>query len=193
MIASSRAAYSAYAAFAWSVAFAVPHVYWAAGGTAGLEGKAIDGTLAAINYVAIVLSGAAAALALTLGGRWGRSPPRRVLLTGAWGVCIVLSLRGGAGLIQDLVVLLDGSEDEVSTLVLVFEPLFLVGGILFGLAARQYRRSPEAPTVTVRHGHRPSVPPHERPNTPQRQPAERGQTECVEILASTACKPRRDP
>ncbi len=145
MIASSRVDYSAYAAFAWSVAFAVPHVYWAAGGTAGLEGGAIDGALATINYAAIVLSGIAAALALALAGRWGRSLPRPVLATGAWGACVVLSLRGIAGLIQDLVVLLGESEDEVSTLILVFEPLFLVGGILFGLAARQSRRSFEAP------------------------------------------------
>ena len=144
MIAYSRADYSAYAAFAWSVAFAVPHVYWAAGGTAGLEGEAIGGALATINYAAIALSGIAAALALALAGRWGRSLPRPVLATGAWGACVVLSLRGIAGLIQDLVVLLGESEDEVSTLVLVFEPLFLVGGILFGLAARQSRRSFEA-------------------------------------------------
>lgn len=131
----------AYAAFAWSVVFVVPHVYWAVGGTAGLEGEAIDGALEVINYTAIVLSLIAAGLALALVQRLGRSLPRWVLLIGAWAACILLSLRGGAGLIQDLVVLLDGSDNDVSTLALVFEPLFLVGGILFGLAAWRYGRA----------------------------------------------------
>lgn len=130
--------WTADAAFAWSLLFIVPHVYWAVGGTAGLEGERIDGALRAINYAAIALSVVAAALALALGRRWGRSLPRRALLIGAWCACVVLSLRGGAGLIQDLVFVLDGSGGDVSTLFLVFEPLFLVGGILFGLAARNY-------------------------------------------------------
>ncbi len=130
----------AYAAFVWSVVFLVPHVYWAAGSTVGLDGQSMDGVLAAINYAAIILSIIAAALALALVRPWGALLPHRLLLIGAWGACALLSLRGDVGLIQALVVWVGGSDSELTTLGLIFEPLFLVGGILFGLAARQYRR-----------------------------------------------------
>ncbi len=100
----------------------------------------MDGVLAAINYVAIILSIIAAALALALVRQRGASLPHRLLLIGAWGACVLLSLRGGVGLIQALVVWVGGSDSELTTLGLIFEPLFLVGGILFGLASRQYRR-----------------------------------------------------
>ena len=119
----------------------LPHTYWAAGGSAGLEDEPIEGTLAGMNYAAIVLSRVAAALALALVRPWGVFVPRRLLLVGAWGACLVLSVRGGAGLIQDLAIALGDSDEDVPTLILIFEPLFLVGGILFGLAARQYRRA----------------------------------------------------
>lgn len=131
----------AYAAFVWSVVFLIPHVYWAAGGTVGLEVESVDGLLAAVNYAAIVLSIVAAVLALALVRPWGASLPHRVLLIGAWGACVLLSLRGSVGLIQALVFMLGGSDDELSRIGLVFEPLFLVGGILFGLAAWQYQRT----------------------------------------------------
>ena len=137
-----RAQIPAYAAFVWSVVFILPHAYWAGGGSAGLEDEPIEGTLAVINYAAIVLSVVSAALALALVRPWGASVPRPLLLLGAWGACLMLSLRGGAGLIQDLAIVLGGSNEKVPTLILVFEPLFLVGGILFGLAARQYRLTP---------------------------------------------------
>ena len=68
--ATSGSPAAAYAAFAWSVTFLVPHVYWAAGGTAGLDGEPVDGVLAAVNAAAIVLSVAAAALELALVQRW---------------------------------------------------------------------------------------------------------------------------
>ncbi|MCP9488060.1 MAG: DUF3995 domain-containing protein [Gaiellaceae bacterium MAG52_C11] len=132
---------AAYAAFSWSIVFLIPHLYWAAGGTAGLDGDAITGVLAAINYLAMGFSIAAGALALALVRAWGALLPRRLLLTGAWAACVILSLRGGGGLLQTLVVALGQSDDDVPTLALVFEPLFLVGGILFGLAAREYGRA----------------------------------------------------
>jgi hypothetical protein len=66
---------------------------------------------------------------------------RQNSLAGAWTACVLLSLRGGAGVIQDLVVALGGSDHEVPTLLLVLEPLFLAGGIAFGLAAWPTRRA----------------------------------------------------
>ena len=88
--ATSGSPAAAYAAFAWSVTFLVPHVYWAAGGTAGLDGEPVDGVLAAVNAAAIVLSVASAALALALVQRWGGSLLRRVLSIGAWTACIAV-------------------------------------------------------------------------------------------------------
>jgi hypothetical protein len=85
--------------------------------------------------VAIVLSVIAAALALALVRRWGARFPRRVLVVGGWGACMLLGLRGGTGLIQDLVVAVGASDENISSDGPHFEPLFLVGGILFGLAA----------------------------------------------------------
>lgn len=137
-IAVSRSQTPAYAAFAWALVFMVPHVYWALGGTAGLGNQSIEGALAVINYAAIVLSIVAAALALALIRPWGARVPRRLLLAGAWGACALLSLRGAAGVIQNIAIALGASDEGVPALMLIFEPLFLIGGVLFGLAARQY-------------------------------------------------------
>jgi len=132
---------AAYAACAWSVLFLVPHVYWAAGGTGGLpDGDALEGLVAAINYAAIALSVAAAALALSLLPQ--RPPaPRRLLLAGAWSASLLLGVRGAGGLLQGLIDALGGSDDGSETFVIAFEGLFLLGGILFGVAAAQYRRA----------------------------------------------------
>ena len=118
--------------------FIVPHVYWAAGGTAGLpDGEPVEGALAVVNYAAIALTAVAAALALAFVRPWGAALPRSLLLTGAWTACVLLGLRGGGGLLQGA---LDASGDaeDGQSLVLVFEGLFLLGGILFGLTASRY-------------------------------------------------------
>jgi hypothetical protein len=130
---------AAYAAFGWSVVFLAPHVYWAAGGTAGLpHSEPLRGLIAVINYAAIVLSALAAALALALARPWATAVPRRILLAGAWAVSFLLGLRGAGGLVQGL---FEGGEGS-NALVVGFELLFLLGGILFALAAREYSRSP---------------------------------------------------
>jgi hypothetical protein len=76
----------------------------------------------------------AAALALALVRAWGVLLPRRLLLLAAWGACVLLSVC----VIQDIAIALGASDEGVPTLVLIFEPLFLIGGILFWLAARLY-------------------------------------------------------
>lgn len=67
--------------------------------------------------------------------------PRRVLLAGAWAACTLLVLRGAGGLAQGLIEGGEWSEQGSDALVIGFEALFLLGGILFGLAAREYSRS----------------------------------------------------
>jgi hypothetical protein len=134
---SPATAWAGYAACAWALLFTVPHVYWAAGGTVGLDGRPMSGALGVINLASIPLSLLAALVALAMIRSWGRAVPRWLLGGAAWGACAVLSLRGGAGLVQSVL----GSE-EPPPLFRVFEPGFLVGGILFGAAAWYYSRSP---------------------------------------------------
>lgn len=131
---------AAHAAALWSVVFMTPHIYWAGGGTAGLpEGEPLEGTIAVVNYAAIALSALAAVLALALARRWGAALPRRALLAAAWAACVVLAVRGAGGLVQGLVQP-DASSEGSDGLVIAFEALFLLGGILFGLAAHEHSR-----------------------------------------------------
>ena len=105
------------------------------------NGEPLQGPVAVINVAAIGLSGLAAILALALVRPWGAAVPRRLLLAGAWGACALLGLRGAGGLLQGMIE--DGawSDEGSDALVIGFEALFLLGGILFGLAATEYAQS----------------------------------------------------
>jgi len=124
-----------YSALVWFIIFGLVHVYWAFGGTAGFEGKAMNDALLIINWIAIVLSVVAAILAHAMIHAWGRRTRPWILLTLAWGAAVVLGSRGIVGISETLL----NPELEVPLLVIIFEPLFLIGGILFGLLAVVYR------------------------------------------------------
>ena len=131
-----------YAACGWSVAFIAPHVYWAAGGTAGLpDAEPLRGAIAVINYAAIALSALAAVLALQLARAPVSAVWRRILLSGAWAASTVLGVRGAGGLMQGMLADGEWSERGSDALVIGFEALFLLGGVLFGLAARAHSRA----------------------------------------------------
>ncbi|PFD92859.1 hypothetical protein CN275_04690 [Bacillus anthracis] len=123
--------FTGYAAFVWSTLFTLIHVYWAAGGTLGFEGKTMGKALFIINLVAIALCIIAAFTALVQA--WGRRFPSWLLLTSAWGACVVLGLRGCVGIIQSLL-----DSESLSLLLVIIEPFFLLGGILYGLLAFLY-------------------------------------------------------
>jgi hypothetical protein len=90
-----------------------------------------------VNLVAIPLSLIAAGLALATVQAWGHAVPHWVLLVGAWAASLLLTLRGGVGLVQT------GFEPgAVPLLVRVFEPGFLIGGILFGAMAWSLSHAP---------------------------------------------------
>ncbi|PFC90846.1 hypothetical protein CN272_01850 [Bacillus anthracis] len=125
--------FTGYAAFVWSTLFALIHVYWAAGGPLGFEGKTMGKALFIINLVAIALCIIAAFTALALVQAWGRRFPSWLLLTSAWGACVVLGLRGCVGIIQSLL-----DSESLSLLLVIIEPFFLLGGILYGLLAFLY-------------------------------------------------------
>lgn len=125
--------FTGYAAFVWSTLFTLIHVYWAAGGTLGFEGKTMGKALFIINLVAIALCIIAAFTALALVQAWGRRFPSWLLLTSAWGACVVLGLRGCVGIIQSLL-----DSESLSLLLVIIELFFLLGGILYGLLAFLY-------------------------------------------------------
>jgi len=125
-----------YAAFVWSILFGLIHIYWAAGGTAGFEGRTMSEVLYIINLIAIALCMLAAFIALALVQSWGRWFPSWLLLTSAWLASAILGFRGGLGIFQSML-----DEEPIPLLLIIVEPFFLLGGILFGLAAFLYTRT----------------------------------------------------
>lgn len=139
---ASAAVWPGYAAAAWALLFTLPHVYWALGGTVGLAGSSMTGTLLLVNLVAIPLLLVAAGVALGTVQSWGGMIPRRLLRPAVWGVSLVLSVRGIGGLVQRSVS--SGHSGSQSLLSLIADPWFVLGGVLFGVAAESYTRKSDA-------------------------------------------------
>ncbi|MGQ0575064.1 MAG: DUF3995 domain-containing protein [Pseudonocardia sp.] len=132
---------------AWSVVFAAPHVYWAAGGRGGLgdSSAAADAALAtpwfaAYNLVVTVLALAAALVASGLArGRFGPGARRWFALVAAAGAVALLA-RGALGVGLLLAGVPTGTASPGTAPVLVaIEPWFLVGALAFGGLARSLR------------------------------------------------------
>jgi hypothetical protein len=152
-----RLEWPGYAACVWSLLFAAISFYWAAGGTAGADtiGDAItEPALArepmwvAILWASAVFKLAGAGLALLLLGVWASVVLRRLLLVCGWGAAIILSLYGGLSLIQHALMAADildlpNSLDlrAVRWHLAMWDPVWLLGGILFALATVQYSRA----------------------------------------------------
>jgi hypothetical protein len=118
-----------YAATAWAVLFAAPHLWWALGVPAGFPGGRAGHDLMMatwrfyFNAGVIGLSVLAALVALALIKPWGDAIPRGILRAMACAAACLLTLRGLAGLVAD------GVSDPL------WWPTFLVGGLLFGAIA----------------------------------------------------------
>jgi hypothetical protein len=128
-----------YAACLWALAFAAPHVWWAMGSPYGYPGGEASYRVMMTSWwryandvLVVLLSILGALVALTLVRSASESKRRRVSRVLAWIACVVLSLRGIAGLI------VDGTSDPV------WWPAFLTGGVLFGLVARRAAKAPRA-------------------------------------------------
>lgn len=148
--------WASYAAFAWAVAFAVPSFYWAAGGTIGLDTLGVEIQRLALTrdsgavmaaWITGVLKLLAGVLALALVRSWGRNVPRWALLAGAWGTGALLILYGGVNLVYFTLVAVgvvpvpaSVGSTAVRWYLLLWEPWFLLGGVLFCLAALSYQR-----------------------------------------------------
>ncbi len=155
-----KSSWTAYAAFAWTLLFILFHVYWIAGGRFGLGDapnpipgppSSVIGWIFDIVTKAMFVAGLVVPLALVR--LWGRDVPRWILLTLTWLGSGVLAVRGVAGIVDDLLratsVLPGGltglsneqllGEAHPSAYILwsssATDAYFLVGGILFGIAA----------------------------------------------------------
>lgn len=141
----------AYAAAWVAFAFAAVSLYWGAGGTVGIgtlgghiEEMALarDPVMVMMVWVTGVLKVLGGLLALALVQPWGRRLPRRWLLLGAWTGAVGLTVYG---LLQVTSVALIAfgvisptHPVEITVLWwrgLLWEPWFLVWGILLGLTA----------------------------------------------------------
>lgn len=118
------------AACAWAAAFAAPHIWWALGIPAGFPGgeanyrRFMSSTWRYVYDVAVVmLCILAIIVVVTLVRPPGRVVRRRVAHAAAWVACVMLGLRGVAGMV------VDGTSDPI------WWPAFLLGGILFGAVA----------------------------------------------------------
>lgn len=137
MISTRRNRWIHYAACAWAVAFAAPHIWWALGISAGFPGGAAYHHLmmsSAWRYLfdvgVVLLSATAVVVALALVRSWGTVIPRWIWRTAAWIASGMLTIRGVAGLV------VDGLSDPI------WWPTFLIGGLLFGSVAWLARRDP---------------------------------------------------
>jgi len=151
-----RTTWAAYAACALALLSAIPSLYWAAGGTSGLDtvggaieelARARDPAGVALGVGAGVLKVAGAVLALALVRPWGRRVPRRLLSGVAWAASAVLTLYGGllvavGALVLAGVVRPAGAVDRTALRwhVLLWDLWFLIWGLLLGLAAWHYGR-----------------------------------------------------
>ncbi len=167
--------FAAYAAFAWMAFFAVVHIYWLVGGTVGLPpGKKLTDSagllIADIIAIPLCMVGAALALALTQTGRARPSP--RTLQRLAVATAVVSVVHAGPAMISWVLRPLgveDGElTDEERFSLFLYEPFWLLGGILFGLATWEYRRAlhrSESDDRRARTNDRPA----ERPRRNQRK------------------------
>lgn len=141
-----------YAAFVWGVVFAAISFYWGVGGTLGLDtvwgASAASAEHSSVLRAAVWLTGVlklvAALLALALVTEWGRVFPRRPMAVLGWSAAVVLTLYGGVNVVAEaltaLGIIRPGAVDWKPLLwhLYVWDMSFLVWGILFGIAVRQY-------------------------------------------------------
>lgn len=140
--------------------FAGVTFYWAAGGMAGvhtlggpIEKLAIarDAPFVTILWVTAILKVAGGVLAVALIRPWLRKVPRRWLVRAAWGAAVPLTLYGAIQTASVALVrfnIIIPSKPVASNVLwwrlLVWEPWFLLWGVLLGVAAWHVGRRPDA-------------------------------------------------
>jgi len=119
-----------YGACAWAALFGAPHLWWALGIKAGFPGGDASYEFfmssawrVVFDLTVVVMSVLAIAITLALLRPPQEVKRRWVPQTLAWIACVILTIRGVAGIIVD------------ATSDLVWAPAFLLGGILLGAVA----------------------------------------------------------
>ncbi|WP_285729087.1 DUF3995 domain-containing protein [Nocardiopsis sp. ATB16-24] len=146
----------AYAAALWAFLFALISLHWALGGEWLLEtiGEAVtrpardgDPAMVAAVWASVLVKFAAVVAALGLVQAWGRAFPRWFLVGGGWLAAALLLLYGGAGLVQQLLMvagIVGVSETFAPVLhwhLFLWSPYWLAGGVLFALATAALARA----------------------------------------------------
>ena len=145
--------WTAYGAAVWAFAFAAVSAYWALGGEVGRGTIAADvARIPLANDPLVVwatagLKALAGMLALALVRPWGRLLPQRMLIAAAWAAGLLLTLYGGANMV-DHGRMVAGLRDTPAVLgeqaarwhLLWWDPVWLLGGVLFLAAAQHHRR-----------------------------------------------------
>lgn len=142
----------AYAAAGWMIIFSLVHVYWALGGSAGLpSGMSIYDNipLLVIDIVAIPLCLLGAALALALVRPWGRRYSRKFLLLAAWGAAAFMIVHALPAVIDVLIIAfgsstVDGLTELERFSIFLYEPFWLLGGVIWAFAAWAFQRQTSA-------------------------------------------------
>jgi hypothetical protein len=155
---------TAYAAAVWAALFTLVSLYWAAGGTAAAQtiGDAItdpalarEGGMVAFLWATVFLKALAVVLALALVQPWGRSLPRPLLLAAGWVAAFIMIFWGGAlwiqhGLMEAGVIEMAESMDATAIRwhLVLWDPFWLIGGVLFLGATRYFQTKGRASRVT---------------------------------------------
>jgi Protein of unknown function (DUF3995) len=159
----------AYAAWWWAVAFAALSGFWAAGGRTGLHPlEELDATraeVAVVNLGTAALKLTAGLAALATVQDWGRRLPRWLPLAAVWAAAVLMLGHAlvnylGTILIAVGVIPVDGPLMTRYRLLdlLLWEPVWLLGGILFALTGwraagpRTDRPGSEPPPPAARGG-----------------------------------------
>ncbi len=148
-----------YTAAAWAVVFAIVSFYWASGGTIGIGtlarsiqqlGRERSPSFVAEVWATGVLKLVAAAIALALIRPWGKRIAPRLLRILIWGTGVTLLLYGGSNLIQDVLIVAGVIDvpksmgpEAVRWYLFLWEPWWILGGVLFLATAWQTRGRPE--------------------------------------------------
>ncbi|MGY1773811.1 DUF3995 domain-containing protein [Blastococcus sp. SYSU D00813] len=146
---------TAYGAALLAAGSAAWSLYWTVGGTAllGTVGGAVEeaarrggAAAVALGGTVVLLKTAAVLLALALVRPWGRRLPARLLEGGALAAGSLLALYGGVLVVVGALALTGvlGEPADPSALrwhVLLWDPWFLLWGVLLAAAARARRRA----------------------------------------------------
>jgi DHA2 family multidrug resistance protein-like MFS transporter len=159
--------WAGYAAAAWAFLFAAVSFYWAAGGTAGVEtigdvitkpALARDPAMIATLWGSGVVKIIVGLLALALVQSWGELFSRRMLIIASWVVGMLLVLYGAGNSIQHGLMVADviGVPESVDLTavrwhLVLWDPVWLAGGVLFVVAAWSYRKRSSSPGLPTRH------------------------------------------